>query len=109
MAVKLARIPAPQVAAFVADPYTKVVQVPAVAVAETEGPVSVWQKVAGWYKQAIVVVGAIVTLLTQVQTLTPFLPEQYRGWIGIAVGGGSLVLAFLKSNEHWVDDAATII
>lgn len=108
MAVKLARIPATQVATFVADPYTKVVQVPAVVTKETDGPVSLWQKLAGWYKQAIVVIGAIVTLLTQIQTLTPFLPAQYRGWIGIAVGGGSLALAFLKSNEHWFGDAQTL-
>lgn len=86
-----------------------VASVPAEVIQVTAGPVSLRQKVAGYYKGLVALVGTVLTLLTapEIGALAPLLPAQYRHWLPIGIGVATVLLTFLTENQHWFDDAAT--
>lgn len=81
----------------------KIVNVPAVVTGEKGGPLTWKDKIKNYYKAAIALVGSLVILLAQVQPLTPFLPDQYRGWITVVAAFLSAIGVFLTENQKWVD------
>lgn len=80
-----------------------IVKVPVEVVKTTEGPVSLRQKITGYYKGLIATVGAILTLLATIGPLSHFLPADQQHWLAIAIAVLTGVATFLKENEHWVD------
>lgn len=77
-------------------------------VASTDGPVTLRQKIAAYYQQLILIVGGTLSFLTYEQKLGFVLPDNINHWLAIFTGGLTLVLAFLKENQHWVDDATVL-
>jgi hypothetical protein len=78
---------------------------PVNVVAETTGVVTVLDKLKGYYKTLITVVGSILVILNEVTPLTDFLPASQRHYVTVGIVFLTALGNFLKSNEHWVDDA----
>lgn len=83
----------------------RVTSIPAQVVDTRPGPVTAWQKTARYYKGIIALIGTILTLLTapEIGPLQHLLPEQHQHWLTIGIGAATVVLTFLKANEHWFD------
>lgn len=71
---------------------------------EKPGPVTWLDKAKGYYKELIVLVGAILVFLNEVTPVLNFLPEQDKRYVTVAIGFIAAVSTFLKRNEKWVDD-----
>lgn len=86
----------------------RISSMPVEVVATTEGPVTWWQKAAAYYKGGIALIGTVLALLTapEIGPLQHLLPEQYQHWLTVGIGVATVVLTFLKDNEHWFDDGA---
>jgi hypothetical protein len=95
-----------RVAQLVSDPAVPTEDVPVKVTGRTEGPVTFMQKLAAYYKGLIVLVGAVLAFLTapEIGPLTHFLPVEYQHWVTVVIGFVTVLLTFLKSNEHWVED-----
>lgn len=77
--------------------------VPVKVIAGSNGPLTFKQKVQSAYKAIVAFVGTLLTLVSQIQSLTPFLPEQYRHWIGLGLTGLTLVSTLLTTNQKFVE------
>lgn len=78
----------------------KVTRVPVQIVASTEGPVTLWQKIKGWYKALIVTIGAVLTIIAQI---APFIPADDKHWVTTIIVVLTAIMTALKENEHWID------
>lgn len=102
MAQRIELITPGQIANADAGASPVVVSVPAVVTGTTE-KVGWRQKLKGSYKAIVALIGALAVLLTQIHTLTPFLPDKYRSWIGGAAVALTALGTWLAKNEHWVE------
>jgi hypothetical protein len=84
-------------------PPLQTTQIP-VVVTGTADKVGWLQKIKSSYKAIVAFIGALVILASQIQAITPFLPAQFRGWIGAGVAILTAISTFLVSNEKWVDN-----
>jgi hypothetical protein len=81
-------------------------EVPSVQVVdERTGAVTFLDKLKGYYKALITVLGAILLGLNELTPLTNFLPATAQHWASVAISVITAILTFLKANEHWVDDS----
>lgn len=89
-------------------PGVRVASAPVEVVKTTPGPVTTWQKISAYYKGIVAFVGTVLTLLTapEIGPLSHLLPDPYQHWLTVGVGVITVVLTFLKENEHWFDGAA---
>ena len=80
--------------------------VPVEVVKEVPGKVTVLQKVAKYYKGIVAFLGTVAVLLTspEIGPLQHLLPPTEQHWLTVGIGALTVLLTFLKSNEHWVDD-----
>jgi hypothetical protein len=78
---------------------------PVQVVDERPGAVTFLDKLKGYYKALITVVGAVLLALNELTPLTDFLPMTAQHWLSVAVAVGTAILTALKANEHWVDDS----
>lgn len=106
-------VPAPsgeveRYATLAADPNApKVGSVPVVVASQTVGPVSFFQKLAGYYKSLIVLIGSVLALLVAPE-IGPFehlLPPTEQKWLTLGIAALTVFLTWLKSNEHWFEDS----
>jgi hypothetical protein len=78
---------------------------PVKVVDERPGAVTFLDKLKGYYKALITVVGAALLGLNELTPVTDFLPATSQHWLSVALSVLTAILTFLKANEHWVDDA----
>jgi len=106
MAYKVKRVSkaaAPNIASFVSEqPHNQAI--PVKVVSGSEGPLTIKQKFQAGYKATVAFVATLATLATQVQTLTPFLPDRERTWIGVGVAIIGTISTFLVKNEEFVEN-----
>lgn len=69
----------------------------------SSGTVGFFDKVKGYYKGVIVVIGSILIILNQVTPIFDFLGGNSQHWFNVVVAAATTVLTILKSNEQWVD------
>lgn len=81
---------------------------PVEVVKQTPGPVTWLQKIARYYKGIIAFLGTLLALLTapEIGPLQHLLPDGYQHWLTVGIGAATVLLTFLKENEHWFPDAA---
>jgi len=108
MAIRVRPIPhadTQTVATLVAAPQVTVAQVPGEVVKITDGPVTLLQKIARYYKGLIVLIGTTLGLLTapDIGALQHLLPAEYQHWLTIGIGALTAVLTILVENQHWFD------
>lgn len=101
MALRIERLPnVEQPRALVGSGVEKTVNVPVKITGETDGPVTVKQKVKGYYKSVIALVGSLGASLV---AIAPMVPDPFNKY----AAGGVLILTvfgvFLKKNEDWVN------
>jgi hypothetical protein len=77
---------------------------PVQVVDERTGAVTFLDKLKGYYKALIAVIGAVLLALNELTPVTDFLPTTAHHWLSVAISVGTAILTFLKANEHWVDD-----
>ena len=92
----------PQIQAIASMPGTNVERVPVEVVKETPGPVTLGQKIKGYYKGLIGLVGSTATGLIAAQGV-PGLPDNFRGWFAAGTVALTVIGIILKKNEDWVD------
>ena len=81
-------------------------EVPPVRVVdERAGAVTFLDKLKGYYKALITVVGAVLLGLNELTPVFDFLPPTAHHWLSVAISVGTVILTTLKANEHWVDDS----
>jgi hypothetical protein len=78
---------------------------PVKVVDERTGAVTFLDKLKGYYKALITVLGAVLLALNELTPATNFLPTTAHHWLSVALSVLTAILTFLKANEHWVDDA----
>ena len=78
---------------------------PVQVVDERPGAVTFLDKLKGYYKALVTVVGAVLVGLNELTPLTGFLPPTAQHWLSVAISVGTVILTALKANEHWVDDS----
>ena len=78
---------------------------PVQVVDERTGAVTFLDKLKGYYKALVTVVGAVLVGLNELTPLTGFLPPTAQHWLSVAISVGTVILTALKANEHWVDDS----
>lgn len=79
---------------------------PKVQVLKTSTGLVSWIDTAkGYYKGAITAITAILVIANELTPVLNFLPGQDKQYVTVAIAAIGTVLSFLKSNEHWVDDA----
>jgi hypothetical protein len=79
----------------------------AVVVAKTlAGPVSLLDKIKGYYHTLITVLGAVLVLLNEAVGAVGWIPgygSQIAGWVSAGIVFLTALVNFLKSNETYVD------
>lgn len=97
-----------KVSTLVSTPGTKVAHAPVEVVKTTPGPVTLIQKIKLYYKAIIAFIGTLLVLLTspEIGFLGHLLPADQQHWLSVGIGILTVVLTFLKENEHWVDPSA---
>ena len=68
------------------------------------GPVSTLDKVKGYYKGLITLVGSLLIIANEATPLLNFLPANDKQYVTYGIAILTTAAAFLKGNEHWVDD-----
>lgn len=71
----------------------------------TGGPLTLLDKLKGYYKGLITAVGAVLVIANELTPVFNFLPGQDKAYITAAIAALTTVSAFLVANQHWVDDA----
>jgi hypothetical protein len=69
------------------------------------GPLTWLDKLKGYYKGLITLVGVVLVILNQVTPVFDFMPANVQHWFTVVVAALTAVSAFLVANQHWVDDA----
>ncbi len=77
---------------------------PVQVVDERTGAITLLDKLKGYYKALITVVGAVVLGINELTPLTASLPTTAQHWLSVAISVLTAILTFLKANEQWVDD-----
>jgi hypothetical protein len=77
----------------------------AVVIEQKPGTVTVLDRVRGYYKGLIALIGALLVTINELTPITDFLPADQRHWITIAVSALTALSTTLVANEKWVDDA----
>lgn len=77
---------------------------PVKVVDEKVGAVTFLDKAKGYYKGLIALVGSLLIVLNQVSPLLNFIPGNGKEYVSYAIGLLTVAGAFLKENQHWVDD-----
>ena len=78
---------------------------PVQVVDERPGAVTFLDKLKGYYKALITVVGAVLLALNELTPLFDFLPTTAHHWLSVVISVLTAISTFLKANEHWVDDS----
>ena len=78
---------------------------PVQVVDERTGAVTFLDKLKGYYKALITVLGAVLLGLNELTPVFNFLPTTAHHWLSVALSVLTAILTFLKANEHWVDDS----
>lgn len=84
-----------------------VVPTPAVKVKvtkRTDGPVTLLQKLQGYYKAGIAFVAAVLVILNEVTPITDFLPGTVKHYFDVIVAIVTAISTLLVKNQQWVDD-----
>jgi peptidoglycan/LPS O-acetylase OafA/YrhL len=104
--VPITKAEATDISTLVGSEKAPVAKVPVKVMKSTDGAVTTRQKIAGYYKAVVALVGALLTIVSQIQDLTPFLPSDAatRHWIGFAFVALTTAATALKENQHWVED-----
>lgn len=77
---------------------------PVEVVAKASGPVSLLDKLKGYYKAVIAVVGALLIVLNELSPISDFLPTSARHWLTVGIAVLTAASNVLVKNQHWVDD-----
>lgn len=77
---------------------------PVKVVAEAAGPVTFLDRVKGYYKALIALVGAILVIANELTPVLNFLPGLDKQYVTIAISAVTAFGVFLRDNEHWLDD-----
>lgn len=79
---------------------------PKVKVLTTAPGTLTWiDKLKGYYKGLITLVGSVLVIANELTPVFDFLPAQDKGYITAGIAALTALSAFLVSNQHWVDDA----
>lgn len=73
-------------------------------VGEKSGDVTWLDRAKGYYHTLITLVGAVLVLLNQATPVFSFLPENWHGYVSVAIVFLTAAANFLKQNEQWVND-----
>lgn len=104
MAVRTRRVTKAQAAALVKNPdVPDPVKIPVEIVASTAAPVTLVQKLKGYYKGLIALIGSLLIVVNQVTPILHFLPAEDVKYVNLVIGILTVAGTFLKENEHWVD------
>ena len=74
--------------------------VPVKVTAQTDGPVTTKQKIKGYYKSVIALVGSLAASLV---AIAPMVPDPWNKYSAGGVLVFTILGVFLKKNEDWVD------
>jgi len=77
--------------------------VPVQVLESKDGPVTLLDKVKGYYHTLIVLVSFLLILLNQLLTMKDVVPPDLTKWIDLGILALTPVFTLLKSNEQWVD------
>lgn len=70
---------------------------------ETDGPVTLIQKLQGYYKALIVLVGAILVIVNQATPIVNFLPANIQHYFNSIVVVLTAISVILVKNQTWIN------
>lgn len=97
-----------KVSGLLTVPGVKVADVPVEVISQTDGAVTWFQKIKLYYKGIVAFIGTVLVLLTspEIGFLGHLLPSGQQHYLTIGIGVLTVLLTFLKENQHWFDDSA---